>query len=122
MSKQAREKKRAEEERVLAELEAAVQEECAQTTENAEGSATENATAEHVAEKPKQNFYGAIMPEQIHCRRCRTLMEKGVCPTCGYKIYVPISEEKRKKIRNVGTIIALVAFLIIFVAIQASKG
>lgn len=122
MSKQAREKKRAEEERVLAELEAAVQEERAQAEENAENSATENATVEGAEKKSKQSFYGAIMPEQIHCRRCRTLMENGVCPTCGYKIYVPISEEKRKKIRNIGTIIALVAFLIIFVAIQASKG
>ena len=56
--------------------------------------------------------------EKIHCRRCKTLMENGKCPVCGYKIYVPMDEEKRKKIRWVVTGVCLVVFVVLFALIQ----
>lgn len=105
MSKQ----KREEEKKVLAQMEEAMQEEKRKTAK---------------AEAPKQPkpSYGNIQPEQMHCRRCQTLMKEGVCPTCGFKAYVPMSEEKRKKIKTITTIIGFVIFIIIFVALQFKKG
>ena len=48
----------------------------------------------------RKKFYDSTTPEQIHCRRCKTLMEDGVCPTCGFRMYVPMDREKQKKIRT----------------------
>ena len=56
--------------------------------------------------------------ESLHCKRCKTLMEKGVCPVCGYKIYMPMDEEKRKKIRFIVTGVCLVVFVVLFALIQ----
>jgi predicted RNA-binding Zn-ribbon protein involved in translation (DUF1610 family) len=68
------------------------------------------------------SFYGSTEPETMHCRRCRTLMENGVCPTCGFKTYVPMDEGKRKKIKMVGTAIGLAVFIVIFLVVQFTKG
>lgn len=106
MSKQ----KREEEQRVLAQMDEAMKEEKVETSKDG-GAAPK---------KSKPSFNG-VQPEQIHCHRCRTLMENGVCPSCGFKTYVPMSEEKRKKIKTITTIIGFVVFIIIFVAIQISK-
>ena len=104
MSKQ----KREEEKNVLAQMEEAMQEEKKETAK---------------AEAPKQAkpSYGNIQPAQMHCRRCQTLMKEGVCPTCGFKAYVPMSEEKRKKIKTITTVIGFVVFIIIFVILQFKK-
>ncbi len=56
--------------------------------------------------------------DKVHCKRCKTLMEKGVCPICGYKIYMPMDDEKRKKIRLVVTAVCLVVFVLLFAWIQ----
>ena len=86
----------------------------AQMNEAMEGQETKTS-----AEKPKkQRKYDSSMPEKVHCKRCRTLMENGVCPACGFKIYVPMDEEKRKKIKLVVTVVAIAVFIALFVALQ----
>ena len=74
--------------------------------------------------KPKQNrsIFDSTMPEQVHCKRCKTLMENGVCPSCGFKIYTPMDMEKREKIKMVTTIIGFVVFFVIFIILQIKKG
>ncbi len=60
---------------------------------------------------------GEFIPERqevFHCKRCKTKMEGGVCPTCGYRIYQPMAEEKRKKIRTLLTVVCLGVFAVIF--------
>ena len=69
--------------------------------------------------KPRE--YGEDMPSQLHCPRCKTLMDKGVCPHCGYYVYVPMDKAKQKKIKLVLTVVGLVAFAVLFVAIQLGK-
>ena len=49
-------------------------------------------------------------------------MEHGVCPACGFKIYVPMDEEKRKKIKLITTVVAVAAFIVLFVVLQFKKG
>ena len=56
--------------------------------------------------------------DTVHCKRCKTVMEKGVCPVCGYKIYVPMTDEKRKKARLIVTCVCLVAFVVLYAFIQ----
>ncbi len=87
-----RKEKKEEERRILAELDEAVEKEQAET-------------------QPQG--------EKLHCKRCKTLMENGVCPACGFKIYVGMSEEKRKKIRTAVTCVCLGVFLILLVILQA---
>ena len=109
MSKMTREEKKAEEARVIAEMEAAMQ-------ENETPLAREN----EPEPKPQKrwNMMNDATPEKIHCKRCNTLMENGVCPTCGFKIYVPMDEAKRGKIRLIVGGICVAAFLIWFVLSQ----
>lgn len=97
MSKQTRE----EEKKILAQMDEAMQ--------------------EQKEEKPKTPSFSGSQPTEVHCRRCRTLMENGVCPTCGFKTYVPMSEEKRKKIKTVTTVIGFVVFIILFLVLQMTK-
>ena len=61
----------------------------------------------------KSSVYGNNQPEQLHCRRCQALVENGVCHTCGFKMYVPMSEEKRKKIKLITTAIGFAVFIVI---------
>ena len=49
---------------------------------------------------PKGNKNPSGNPETMHCRKCGAEMENGVCPKCGYKVYVPMDEKKALKIRN----------------------
>ncbi len=88
-------KRREEERRILAELEDAVQKE-----------------REAKEETPAQE------EEIFHCRRCRAEMKKGVCPVCGYTMYVGMSEKERKKIRRIVTVVALVIFAALFLILQ----
>ena len=105
MSKQTRKERKAEEERILAEFQEALKE------NREEG------------EKPKQtaSALDATQPQTMHCRKCKTLMENGVCPACGFKMYMPMSEEERKKIRRVTTIVALAVFVVLFIVLQLVK-
>ena len=57
----------------------------------------------------------------MHCRRCKTLMENGVCPTCGFKVYVPMSKEKQNKIKVIATAVAMAVFIVIFIITQLIK-
>ena len=81
----------------------------------------DEAMREQKEEKSKTPIFGGSQPTEVHCRRCRTLMENGVCPTCGFKTYVPMSEEKRKKIKTVTTVIGFVVFVILFLVLQMTK-
>ena len=58
-------------------------------------------------------------PEKIHCRNCHTLMENGVCPTCGFKMYVPMDPKKQKMIRWISGGICVVIFIVLLIV--ASK-
>ena len=66
--------------------------------------------------------YASPMPEQVHCKHCKTLMENGVCPSCGFKIYTPMDAKKREKIKLITTIIGFAIFFVIFIFLQAKKG
>ena len=115
MSKKTRQEKKEEEKRLVAEFEEALAQERAK---NSEGEEKKEAQAE---KKSGASFYSSIEPETIHCRRCKTLMENGVCPTCGFKIYVPMSEEKRRKITMITTAVGFAVFIVIFVVMQFLK-
>ena len=69
----------------------------------------------------KPSVHGIRQPETMHCRRCRTLMEDNVCPVCGFKAYVPMSEEKRKKIKTITTAIGFAVFIVVFIILQMTK-
>lgn len=94
-----RQQKREEERKILAEMDEAMKE----RAKNAE-TGTEN------PDKPPENT------PVIHCKRCKTAMEKGVCPTCGFRIYVPMDDKIRKKIRWIVTGACLIAFVIVYFA------
>jgi len=134
MSKMTRQQKREEERRIIAEFEAARAEDikeqtdgaenmdCAESVEgveSAEGKKTPS--REQIKKQKSEHGYDETMPQKVHCKRCKTLMEKGVCPTCGFRIYVPMSKEKRDKVRLIVTGVAMVVFLIVFVCLQFSK-
>ena len=118
MSKKTRQEKKEEEKRLVAEFEEALAQERAKNSEGEEKEENKETQAER---KGGTSVYSSIEPETIHCRRCKTLMENGVCPTCGFKIYVPMSEEKRKKIKMVATAIGFAVFIAIFLIIQFTK-
>ncbi len=64
---------------------------------------------------------GEFIPEQqevFHCKRCKTKMEKGVCPVCGYKMYQPMTEGERKKIRTALTVVCIGVFLVLFLILK----
>ena len=68
------------------------------------------------------NGYDETMPQKIHCSRCKTLMENGVCPSCGHTVYVPMEKEKRDKFRLIATIVCMAVFVVAFLVIQIKKG
>ena len=115
MQKQTRRERREEEARIVAEMDEAMQSQ----TQDAEAQ-TEEESKE--AKTPRRYMYDETTPQQIHCRRCKTLMENGVCPVCGYRIYVPMAKEKRDKIRTIVAAVCMVAFIVLFVLLQAKKG
>ena len=115
MGKQRRKERKAEEKRIIAEFEAALEEE-------RKGSESEGLSQnpQPKAKKAKTSFYTSADPERVHCKRCKTLMEGGVCPVCRYKIYQPMSEEKRRKIKGIITLAALVV-LAVFLVVTLMK-
>ena len=58
-------------------------------------------------------------PETMHCRNCNSLMENGVCPTCGFKAYVPMDPEKQKNIRLISGVVCVVVFIIVLLITQS---
>ena len=56
--------------------------------------------------------------QALHCPRCKSVMERGKCPTCGHYIYVPMDKEKRNKIRWIVGGVCIVGFVILFVLLQ----
>ena len=106
MSKQTRQQKKEEEKRIIAEMEDALRE--------ARGESVEETPPEASG---KKSVY-ATEPDKIHCRRCKTLMENGVCPTCGYKIYMPMNDKKRNKIRLIAAIVFVAIGVIIFAILR----
>ncbi len=73
------------------------------------------------AERKEQEARGAFIPEKeerYYCKRCKTLMENGVCSVCGYRIYQPMSEEKRKKIRGIISVVCVGLFLVLFLILK----
>jgi len=119
MSKQTRKERKEEERRIVAEMEEAMQVyEKAQQEQAEQGESPEN---EQSAPK-NRGIYDDTMPEQIHCRHCRTLMENGVCPNCGFRIYVPMAKEKRDKIRLITAGICMGIFVVLFIISQIQKG
>ena len=117
MSKLSRKERKEEEKRIIAELDAAM-------AENKSNEAEEHEeVVSDVAQKPKKaSFYDATTPEEVHCKRCKTLMENGVCPTCGFRIYVPMDKEKRDKIRLWVTVACLAVFFVLFLMSQIQNG
>ena len=108
MSKQTRKQRKEEEQRVLAEMEEALK-------ENAEKSESEE------TEKPKKGAFELFKdktPEILHCRRCKTQMENGVCPSCGFRVYVPMDKEKQKKIRWILGGVCIAGLLIFYILSQ----
>lgn len=97
MAKLTRKEKKEEEKRIIQELESAMSESEELLT----------------AEKKSRKNYGENMPEKLHCKRCRTLMEEGVCPLCGYRVYMPMADGKRKMWRWIVTGVCLVGCLLI---------
>ena len=57
-------------------------------------------------------------PNQIHCRKCNTLMENGKCPTCGHTVYVPMDEKKQQTIRWVLGGICFAVFIVVVILMQ----
>ena len=117
MGKISRKERKEEEKRIIAEMDAAMAENQAKAEENA---------TDKEAEKPKKaskfSFYDQTTPEKVHCKRCKTLMENGVCPTCGFRIYVPMEQGKRDKIRLWVTVVSIVVFILLFLITQIKNG
>ncbi len=106
-----RAEKRAEEARILEEMQAAMQ---AQSDENgASETKNENTTNE------KTRGAWTEQPKELHCKNCKTVLENGRCPNCGFHIYVPMDESKRKRIRLITGGVCLVLFLVIFIYMKA---
>ena len=115
MSKRTRQDRKEEELRIVAEMEAAMKE--YDKAKNAQSDAPDNEPSDSNA----RDSYDETMPQQIHCRHCRTLMENGVCPNCGYRIYVPMAKEKRDKIRLILAGICMGIFVVLFIISQFQK-
>ncbi len=91
--------KKEEEKRVIAEMEAGLKE------------------RETITETETQTDEEPVM----HCKRCRTVMQKGVCPACGFRVYVPMDEKKVQKIRMIAGGICIVVFLVILLIKEICK-
>ncbi len=108
--KKTKAEKRAEEARIIAEMDEAMQE--------LKGG---EQTPQPVKKPKRTPIKDENMPDKIHCKRCKTLMENGVCPTCGFTVYIPMDKDKRNKIKVIATAVCMAIFVIIFVALQFRK-
>ena len=109
-----RQEKREEEARILAEMDEALQQMkggAGAVDEEKAGNNTDKTAEKKTKKKPIDED---TMPSRLHCKRCKTLMENGVCPTCGFTVYIPMEKEKRNKIKVVVTAVAMAIFLVVF--------
>lgn len=120
--KLSRAEKKAENERAIAEMEDAMRE--AGTPLGNVGKATPALSkdkTEGAGESRAQKDGGGAAPKTqkraMHCHKCGTEMKDGVCPKCGYRVYVPMSPEKTKKIRLITGAICIV-ILILFLVLR----
>ena len=97
-----RKQKREEEKKILQELDEAMAESAAKEQENAD-------------EAEKKGLFKDKTPTTLHCKRCKTVMEKGTCPVCGFRMYVPMDENKKKTIRWIVGGVCVIGFLLIFI-------
>ena len=75
----------------------------------------EEALQEQKAEKETE---GGTLPTeseemQIHCHKCKVLMENGKCPSCGRTMYTPMDARQQRKVRWILTGICLVVLIIL---------
>ena len=114
-----RAQRKEEEKRIIAEMEEALKEN-KKTEENAEdvGQVCDEVSKTGDETQGKTSFFDSTTPQKVHCKRCKTLMEKGVCPTCGFRIYVPMEQGKRDKIRLWVTVVCLAIFFCLFLISQ----
>ncbi len=57
--------------------------------------------------------------QTIYCRRCKSALGiNGVCPVCGERVYMPMDENKRKKIRLIVAGVCIVGFLILYCIVK----
>ena len=120
MSKKTREEKREEERRIIAEMDEALQEKAeSENVQNASQASRESGeSAPKASPTPKTDKN----KNRYHCPRCRTLLEEdGKCPTCGYKMYIPMDEKKRNKIRLIVAAVCIAVFIVLFVILQFQK-
>ena len=120
MSKQTRKQKREEERRILAEMDAAMLEQREAQGEDVQAQET---TAKDTPKKRKWGQMDDPTPKRLHCRRCNTLMEEnGYCQTCGYKVYMPMDEKKRNKVKLILTVVFVVVFVALLIGLQIKNG
>lgn len=121
MSKQTREEKQAKERRIIAEMEAALQEN--EEKKNPQNSSSEGKNEGQTLPKTSPTVKTKKGETGYHCPRCKTLLqEDGRCPTCGYKMYIPMDEKKRNKIRLIVAAVCMAIFVVLFVVLQFKKG
>ena len=103
MSKKTRKERREEERKIIEQMQ-----------EGLAGNVDDTITPSEQSEE----VYDSTAPTRIHCRRCKTLMENGVCPVCGYKIYIPMDKAKRKKIRLIVGGMCLAVCIVLVVVLR----
>ena len=91
--------KKLEEEKILAEMDEAMKEQAKEEKETKKSKLSE--------------IFQDKTPNQLHCRKCQTMMQDGVCPTCGFRMYVGMDKEKQKKIRFIAGGVCLLILLVI---------
>ena len=73
-----------------------------------------NEGAEEQTEEVTQEVAQEEIP-QLHCRKCKALMEDGKCPACGYTMYTPIDPRTQRRVCLILTAVCLVALVVIWV-------
>ncbi len=101
MARQTRAERKAEEARIIAEMDAAM-----------------GTSSLGDAKNEKQEGNCEVKAATMHCKRCKSVMENGVCPVCGFRVYTPMDEGKRKKIRWIVGGICVVVFLAAFLILR----
>ena len=114
MSKQTRQQRKEEERQIIEQMKAALAEADAQDQAEQEQAEQPSAQAETNTQPQKQSVFD-VTPQVLHCKRCKTEMKNGKCPTCGFEMYVPMSKEKRDKIKLYATIVGMAIFVVIFI-------
>jgi rubrerythrin len=108
MSKRSRAERKAEEARMIAEMDEAMDQNRAEKEEN----------SKNEAPMYKTNAKMGYEPEVLHCRKCGTQLKDGVCPKCGYKVYIPMDEQKVKRIRLIVGCVCVALCLVVLIILK----